>query len=88
MQFDDDTIVDYYDNHVLSIEYLRDWKGKRPPIMICLPVAGPRILDQKWMNSDHGWVITGDPPNLTASPSIHIIGKYHGWLQNGELTNA
>lgn len=87
MPIEDPEIQAYYEKHVFSLEYLRDWNGKRPALMICLPGAGPRILDQKWRDSQHGWTITGLPPRLTASPSIHILDKYHGWLRDGVLTD-
>jgi hypothetical protein len=87
MRMDEEMIQTYYEKHVFSEEYLRDWKGRRPPLMICLPGAGPRILDQRWKDNTRGWTITGEPPNLTASPSIDIKGKYHGWLQNGVLSD-
>ena len=33
------------------------------------------------------WTRTGEAPFITASPSINWVGKYHGWLQNGILTD-
>lgn len=33
------------------------------------------------------WTVTGDPPNVTASPSINFMGIYHGWVQNGVVTD-
>lgn len=33
------------------------------------------------------WTRTGEPPNVTASPSINHVGQYHGWLQNGVLSD-
>lgn len=37
-----------------------------------------------------GWDVTGEPPNVTANPSIqHNHGnRWHGWLRNGVLTEA
>lgn len=34
-----------------------------------------------------GWSRTGTAPNITASPSIHHPGVYHGWLANGLLSD-
>ena len=34
-----------------------------------------------------GWTITGEPPHLTAHPSINVIGAYHGWLKDGVLSD-
>jgi hypothetical protein len=33
------------------------------------------------------WTRTGEPPNVTANPSINWVGFYHGWLKNGVLTD-
>lgn len=34
-----------------------------------------------------GWHRTGEPPNITVTPSI-LTPRYHGWLRGGELTPA
>ena len=86
--FDDPDIKRFNLDHVLSNEYKRDWLGKRPPICVCLP-------DSSWFNVDSrytdgqgdGWTVTGEAPNITASPSINAVGRYHGWLQNGVLSD-
>lgn len=36
----------------------------------------------------HCWTRQGTPPDVTAAPSIHFPGLYHGWLKAGELTDA
>lgn len=47
-----------------------------------------RILNsQKAGRNYPAWNRTGDPPNITAKPSINHVGKYHGWLENGVLTD-
>lgn len=33
------------------------------------------------------WMRTGEPPNITANPSINHVGRYHGWLKDGVLTD-
>ena len=37
--------------------------------------------------SDRTWKRTGDPPNVTITPSINAVGTYHGYLTNGALTD-
>lgn len=32
-----------------------------------------------------GWTVSGVPPNITVSPSINMVGRYHGFLQNGVI---
>lgn len=33
------------------------------------------------------WTRTGDPPKITANPSINYVGFYHGWLRDGVLSD-
>lgn len=33
------------------------------------------------------WTWTGKPPNVTATPSINSVGRYHGWLRDGVLSD-
>ena len=75
---------------LLSEFYVRDWAGKRLPLAVVLPDYSHWVVDQKSTirgsnQFGPGWTITGDAPNLTASPSIDT-GTYHGFLQNGILT--
>lgn len=30
----------------------------------------------------------GDPIRPTLSPSLHVVGEWHGWVRNGELVEA
>ena len=37
------------------------------------------------------WEITGEPPNITVTPSIDDRwpgNPWHGWIRNGELVDA
>lgn len=34
-----------------------------------------------------GWQVTGEAPNITVVPSIHLVGRYHGFLTNGVLSD-
>lgn len=79
----------FYLDHVLSIEYKRDWLGKRPPLCVALPGGHWFNVDSQASDSGetHGWTITGEPPNVTANPSINAVGDYHGWLRDGVLSD-
>lgn len=80
----------------LSPEYQRDHVGKRPPIVVVLPernAAGevfgwPFSPDECTTDSDHGWVVTGELPNISVSPSINAVGAYHGFITDGVLTDG
>lgn len=81
---------------IISDEYYRDWYGKRAPLVVVLPNGDRWMMDTKFGDGEgfkkNGWVITGEAPNVTASPSINCICSdhkrgYHGWLQNGVLSD-
>lgn len=70
----------------------------RPPIMVLLPQrysTGPGLqefcVDGQCHNGERGyydgWTVSGTPPQITVSPSINMVGSYHGYLQNGVVTD-
>lgn len=65
--------------------YRRDWAGKRAPLMVVCPDKHHWFIDGDASNGA-GWEVTGDPPNLTARPSI-LTSNYHGWLTDGVLSD-
>lgn len=72
---------------LLSPEYMRDWHGKRSPIQVMLPNGHLLCIDYKYTDKENGWVVTGEAPKITVSPSINSLCKpgYHGWLKDGVL---
>lgn len=52
-----------------------------------LPDGTAWNLDMKSSTSLSGWTVTGEAPKLTAHPSVNVIGSYHGWLVDGELSD-
>lgn len=75
-----------------SQQYDAHHAGKRPPLVVRLPdgtefcVDSPYRSERPNPNRD-GWIVTGDAPNITLQPSINIVGHYHGWIQNGVITD-
>ncbi len=59
-------------------------------LMLCLPPNGGHRdiwhIDGEASNGP-GWQRTGEPPNMTATPSIQTP-RYHGWLRNGVLVEC
>ncbi len=59
--------------------------------MIMLPNGYALCVDTCFWNGDaldperRGWTVTGEPPNLTMSPSVNIVGSYHGFVTNGVI---
>jgi hypothetical protein len=69
----------------LSPDYLAHRVG-RPVLWVELPRSGAMCLD--WMyQSSNGWTRTGDPPNVSVTPSINCKGDYHGFLTNGVVSD-
>jgi hypothetical protein len=72
------------------------WYPEKGPdgrcLMLVLPDSRPGIDQSVWpidgpcANGGH-WTRTGEPPLVTASPSILTPG-YHGWLRAGVLVEA
>jgi len=69
----------------LSIHYVKDHSKNRPPIQVRCPNGSVWVIDQKSSNGT-GWIVTGEVPNITCSPSIVVPG-YHGFLRDGVFTD-
>ena len=69
----------------LAEGFWKDNADKRPPICVVTPSGSDWVVDAGSTNGD-GWVVTGDAPNITCSPSIVVPG-YHGFLKNGVFTD-
>lgn len=75
----------------LSEEYFQRWYDKRPPLLVCLPNGTFWCIDSLPAKGESGWDVTGEPPNITVSPSIYNgpgqPNAYHGFLSNGILSD-
>lgn len=62
---------------------------RRAPIVVVLPTGSWHCVDSMYYNQQQGWhggwSVAGTIPNLSVTPSIHIVGHWHGNLTNGEL---
>jgi hypothetical protein len=76
--------------------WIGDWYTKfKGPDGRCLVVKTPGgdwIIDGPSRGNDGSqtfpWKRTGEIPRVTVTPSIHIPGKYHGWLKDGFLESV
>lgn len=68
-----------------STHYTVDHAGKRPMLAVVLPDGNIWSMDAKAPNGS-GWTVSGEPPNLTARPSVDS-GTYHGWLTDGVFSD-
>lgn len=71
-------------SYYLSKFYWSTWSHVRPPISVLCPNGREWCVDAVSSNGD-GWQVTGDPPRITAQPSIMVPG-YHGFLKGGVFT--
>ncbi len=72
-----------------------DWYPWRGPDGHCLVVKTPGgewVVDgpaySNGVETGSGWTRTGAVPKITASPSILIQDRYHGWLRDGCLVEC
>lgn len=76
----------------LSDEYFAGRIDQRPPLWLVLP--SPHLgyvlfgVDGPAKGTTRGWNVSGEPPNLTLTPSIDCSPDYHGWLTNGVLSDG
>jgi hypothetical protein len=66
--------------------YIATWFHEKDHLHVCLPPNGGHdYWDVDGPSSNgNGWTRTGEPPNVTANPSI-LTPRYHGFLRNGWL---
>lgn len=93
-QYNADSELWYWVWHFCSpkhlAEYYKSHNSHRNPILVMLPPRDLFCVDAMcWDHGRHygGWTVTGEAPLITLSPSINMVGSYHGWLQNGILSD-
>lgn len=72
-----------------SDQYFSHNSGRKP-LVVKLPGPTCFVVDGKYYNGQQGyhggWTVSGEPPNITLTPSINAVGRYHGFINNGEIT--
>lgn len=71
-------------------EFYHQNNSGRQPIVVVLPGRALFCVDGKCRNSQGsygGWTVTGVAPFITVQPSINLGGIYHGFLQNGIISD-
>lgn len=83
----------------LTEHYWRDNARNRKPLYVALPIkwhdgsTGVQLLlvDGQCYDGQRGyydgWTVTGTPPQISVHPSINMVGHYHGFIQNGVITD-
>jgi len=65
----------------------------RPPMYVSLPGGTWFLIDSRFYDPAHGgfygegWNPTGQAPQVTLHPSVNNHGRYHGWIQNGVISD-
>lgn len=55
---------------------------------LCVVLPGKVIWHMHHEGTNgHRWQITGEPPTITAHPSINYVGTYHGWVRDGVVSD-
>lgn len=73
----------------LSDQYHAENSNRRPLVVI-LPGRNFFCVDSKCFNEKGlygGWVVKGIPPKITVTPSINAVGRYHGFITNGIISD-
>jgi len=66
------------------------WKDAERGVCVKLPGGhGGRIwaMEEPGYPTSNKWTVTGEIPNVSATPSINCVGSYHGWVRNGIVTD-
>lgn len=70
--------------------YWDNWSKTRAPIFVMLPGRNVFCIDSQGYDAKRGyfdcWQVKGRAPLITVTPSINMIGRYHGHLTKGVLT--
>lgn len=77
-------------DHIWGHKLSDTWRasGRDYAIFVTLPATGDWCVDAFASDkSTGGWTVTGELPTITVTPSINAVGRYHGWVQNGVLTD-
>ena len=70
----------------LSEGYVRERMTRRRPLLVMMPNREVFCIDSAVSGEWRGWTVTGQAPCITVSPSINLVGRYHGWIQNGVIS--
>jgi hypothetical protein len=51
----------------------------------CIELPGGAFIDMNQIKEK--WTVTGSLPNITVVPSINCIGRYHGFITDGIISD-
>jgi len=66
-------------------------QGARPMVVV-LPSNDLFCLHGATVRDGHhgpsGWRVEGQLPDVTVQPSVHAVGRWHGWIRDGQLVSC
>jgi hypothetical protein len=76
--------------HFLSPEFRAS--GRDHVIVVRLPSGTDWVVDHVSSGSlqrgnPQGWTVTGAWPQISVTPSINEVDRYHGWVSGGEISD-
>lgn len=74
----------------LTQHYFKHNAGRKP-LVVLLPGRYYFLIDGQCYNEQKGyydaWTVKGVPPLISVEPSINMVGRYHGFLRNGVISD-
>lgn len=85
-------------DHPPGATWICDWFPKEGPNgqwtgpdgnvwAVMMPAGMEWIIYSHASRSNQKWAVTGTPPLIEVSPSIHQIGYYHGFIKGGVISD-
>lgn len=79
----------------LSDQYWKENADKRPPLCVVMPGGDEFMIDSKCIDFTNepaegyygGWKVIGEAPHITITPSLNLVGRYHGYITNGVISS-
>jgi hypothetical protein len=71
-------------------DFYKQNNAHREPLLVWMPSKDVFCVDAMCWHGRTlygGWQVTGEPPLITVNPSINLVGGYHGWIQNGIISD-
>lgn len=89
VRFDQLPVGAMWHTNDLPDDYDAKKRYKGDKASICVVVPGKSIWHMHHLGTDgtSKWTVEGEIPNVTAKPSINFIGRYHGYVDEGYVSD-
>ena len=82
--------ISWYATHSVLSDHYKLHNSARKPLLVFMPSRTLFCVDAMQLNKGErygGWQVTGVEPNITLASSIHLDRQYHGYIQNGIISD-